>query len=1068
MSDKTLTPLPAGINRWRAILMIALLAAGAMGIWWAVARADREMRQEMLTQTRMVAQAMNLDNIRALTGTAHDLDLPDYQKLKAQISRVKQANDKCRFVYLLGYKSDGKIVFLMDSEPVGSKDYSPPGQVFDEATEELRNAFDTKMEFVEGPVLDRWGIWVSGLVPLVDPKNGDLLAVLGMDIEAHTWKWDVAGRAALPVGLILAMLIGMAAVFAATRRVDASPKPVLRRLLLPLAVLLILLMAVEGALFWQQQRQRLAEDIKRQVSEVSGYLRIVLDQQASGLAAVLQVIAADTGIPQALRNRDAGRLLATWRPMFEKLHQQMNLTHFNFCDAKRVCFLRVNKPEQSGDRIESVTALEAERTGKTASGIELGPLGTFILRVVQPVFADGLLAGYVELGKEIEDVLAPLHRRAELQLVVTIHKEYLNRKNWEDGMRLLKREANWDRLPRSVVIYASQDRLPEALVSLGDHDTVGQQAQAETEREITFEGKDWRVSASPLKDASGKEVGELLVMCEITTAKAAYTRSLLLAGTTGGVLLMFLLSFVCVLLYRTDRGILAQEAELRENEEKYRGLIETTNTGYVIVDAEGKVLDANSEYARLTGYNDIKEILGRSVIEWTVEHDQGKNVAALEQCMKTGIVKHLELDYIGRDGWSIPVEINATAISTSEGVKILSLVRDISDRRRAEDEKAKLEAQLVEAQKMEAIGTLAGGIAHDFNNILTAIIGNISIAMLDFQMKEQSRERLNQAEKACQQAQNLSKQLLTFSRGGVPIKQVVSIKRLITESASFACRGSQVKYEFSLPDDLWAVEADPGQISQVFQNLVINAIQAMPTGGRIKIRAENMEGGAGSDLPIHFGRYIKISIKDEGIGISAGHLSRIFDPYFTTKQKGSGLGLAISYSIIKNHHGHISVESELGIGTTFNVYLPASYQKIIQPPKENMEIFSGKGKILVMDDEAMVREVLDKMLLYLGYEVKFAKDGAEAIEFFTQSEKSGDHFAAVIFDLTVPGGMGGKEAMARLLEIDPRIKGIVSSGYSDDPIMADFRKYGFKGVTAKPYRITELSKILQEVVTGEP
>jgi PAS domain S-box-containing protein len=1066
MSDKNLTPLPAGINRWRSILMIAILAAGAMGIWWAVERADREMRQELLTQTRLVAQAVNLEHVKALTGTAHDLHLPLYQQLKAQLSRVKQANDKCRFVYLLGRKSDGKIVFLVDSEPVGSKDYSPPGQVFDEATEELRNVFDTKMEFVEGPTPDRWGIWVSGLVPIADPQKGDLLAVLGMDIDAHTWKWDVAARAALPVGLILALLIGMATVFAATRRVDASPKPVLRRLLPPLAVLLILLMAGVGALFWQQQRQRLAEDIKRQVSEVSGYLSMVLDQQASGLAAVLQLIASDTGIPQALRNRDADRLLAIWRPLFEKLHRQMNLTHFNFLDAKRVCLLRVNKPEQSGDRIESITALEAERTGKTASGIELGPLGTFTLRVVQPVFADGLLVGYVELGKEIEDVLAPLHRLAELQLVVTIHKEYLNRKNWEDGMRLLKREANWDRLPRSVVIYASQDRLPEALVSLGDQ--VGQQAHAETEREIVFEGKEWRVSASPLQDASGKEIGDLLVMCEITTVKAAHARLLGLAGTAGGLLLMFLLSFVCVLLYRTDRGILAQEAELRENEEKYRGLIETTNTGYVIVDAEGKVLDANSEYARLTGYNDIKEILGRSVIEWTAEDDQRKNAAALEQCLKTGFVKHLELDYVGRDGWFMPVEMNATAISTSEGVKFLGLVRDISDRRRVEDEKAKLEAQLVQAQKMEAIGTLAGGIAHDFNNILTAIIGNISLTMLDFQMKKQSRERLNQAEKACQQAQKLSQQLLTFSRGGAPIKEVVSVKRLITESVSFASRGSQVKYELSLPAALWAVEADPGQISQVSQNLVINAIQAMPTGGMIKIRGENMEVGAGSDLPIDFGRYIKISIKDEGIGISAEHLSRIFDPYFTTKQKGSGLGLAISYSIIKNHHGHISVESELEIGTTFNVYLPASDQEVIQPPKEDMELISGKGKILVMDDEPMVREVLDKMLSYLGYEVKFAKDGAEAIKFFSQSEKSGDSFAAAIFDLTVPGGMGGKEAMARLLEIDPRVKAIVSSGYSDDPIMADFRKYGFKGVIAKPYRIIELSKILQEVVTGEP
>jgi len=382
-----------------------------------------------------------------------------------------------------------------------------------------------------------------------------------------------------------------------------------------------------------------------------------------------------------------------------------------------------------------------------------------------------------------------------------------------------------------------------------------------------------------------------------------------------------------------------------------------------------------------------------------------------------------------------------------------------------EDEKAKLEAQLVQAQKMEAIGTLAREIAHDFNNILTAIIGNISLAMLDSQMGEQSRENLDQAEKACLHAQNLSRQLLTFSSGGAPIKEVVSVKRLITESASFACRGSQVQYEFSLPDDLRAVEADPGQISQVFQNLVINAIQAMPTGGMIKIRGENLEVEAGSKLPISAGRYVKISIKDEGIGISAEHLPRIFDPYFTTKQKGSGLGLAISYSITKNHHGHISVKSELGTGTTFNVYLPASDRKIIQHPKEEMELLSGKGKILVMDDEAMVREVLGKILLSLGYEVKFAEDGDKAIEFSSQAEKSGDPFAAVILDLTVAGGMGGKEAMARLLEIDPQVKAIVSSGYSDDPIMADFQKYGFAAVIAKPYKVADLGRVIKKALT---
>jgi len=396
-----------------------------------------------------------------------------------------------------------------------------------------------------------------------------------------------------------------------------------------------------------------------------------------------------------------------------------------------------------------------------------------------------------------------------------------------------------------------------------------------------------------------------------------------------------------------------------------------------------------------------------------------------------------------------------------------NLLQEMQERQKAEDEKTKLEAQLVQTQKMEAIGTLAGGIAHDFNNILTAIIGNISLAMLDLQMQESSRARLTEAEKACLQAQNLSRQLLTFSKGGAPIKEVVSVNRLIIESVSFACRGSQVNYKTSLPNNLWAVEADPGQISQVLQNLVINAIQAMPTGGMIKIQGENVWVTAESELPLDIGRYVKISIQDEGTGILAEHLSRIFEPYFTTKQKGSGLGLAISYSIIKRHHGHIAAESELGTGTTFNVYLPACNREVVQPRREDGKLLCGKGKILIMDDEAMVREVLGKMLLSLGYEVAFAENGTEAIEVLSHSEESGDPFAAAILDLTIPGGMGGKEAMASLLKINPQVKAIASSGYSDDPVMADFKKYGFSAVLAKPYKVSELGKILNQALDGK-
>jgi signal transduction histidine kinase/CheY-like chemotaxis protein len=376
-----------------------------------------------------------------------------------------------------------------------------------------------------------------------------------------------------------------------------------------------------------------------------------------------------------------------------------------------------------------------------------------------------------------------------------------------------------------------------------------------------------------------------------------------------------------------------------------------------------------------------------------------------------------------------------------------------------------LEDQFLQAQKMEAVGTLAGGMAHDFNNILTAILGNIGLAVLDGKIGPRVQDRLAQAEAACLRAQALSQQLLTFAKGGAPVRKLFSVAELLTESTAFACVGSPVKCETSFPENLWWLEADPGQIGQVFQNLTINAIQAMPTGGTIKVWAENLTLGTdSSDLPLSAGRYIKISLRDQGMGIPAEHLPRIFDPYFTTKQKGSGLGLASAYAIVNKHHGHIAVESKPGVGTTFNIYLPAVERQVTPQPEEDRELLVGTGKILVMDDEEMVRKLLGGILPRLGYEAEFARDGGEAIERFVEAQGSGQAFAAVILDLTVPGGIGGKETMTRLLEIDPRVKAIVSSGYSDDPIMAEFEQYGFSGVIAKPYKISELGNILNQVI----
>jgi len=481
--------------------------------------------------------------------------------------------------------------------------------------------------------------------------------------------------------------------------------------------------------------------------------------------------------------------------------------------------------------------------------------------------------------------------------------------------------------------------------------------------------------------------------------------------------------------------------------ERFRHLSEVAFDG-VAVTEKGVFLEVNKPFAHMFGY-EVPEMLGLPVLQLVAPECQED----VKQKILSEYEKPYELIGVRKDGRHFPIEAcGKSFLSEGRNLRITSL-RDITDRK-------KTEGELLRVQKLESLGVLAGGIAHDFNNILTAILGNISLAMLYVKPGNVLFERLLEAENASVRARSLTQQLLTFSKGGTPVKKTASIVDLIKESAGFVLRGSQVKCDFILADNIWPVEVDEGQMSQVIQNLVINADQAMPDGGTITVRVENNIVTAEDVLPLRERRYVKITIQDHGIGIPEEYLEKIFDPFFSTKQKGSGLGLATAYSIIKKHDGYITVESEMGSGTKFLIYLPASRKHVIKKQALGGIPICGAGKVLFMDDEEMVRNTAGEMLRRIGYTVEFARDGAQAIEVYVKAQLSGQPFDAIIMDLTIPGGLGGKETIKKLLEIDPEVKAIVSSGYSNDPVMADYKKYGFAGVIAKPYRIKQLSEQL--------
>ena len=502
------------------------------------------------------------------------------------------------------------------------------------------------------------------------------------------------------------------------------------------------------------------------------------------------------------------------------------------------------------------------------------------------------------------------------------------------------------------------------------------------------------------------------------------------------------------------------ELALRESEERFRIMIEEGSDLIIILEKSGTIIYQSPSIERTLGYG-AEEMIGRDIIEFIHPGDLRRFVIAYSELLRNPSgVPALEMRVKHHDGsWRV-LEIKAKEITRHHTLKgIIANCRDITDRK-------KIEEELYKAQKLESLGLLAGGIAHDFNNILTSIIGNIALAKIDIDAESEAFESLTDAEKASYRAKDLTLQLLTFSRGGSPIKKTISLVELIQETIIFTLRGTQIQCDLSIPEDLWLVDVDEGQISQVFNNLIINAIQSMSGDGKIDISARNrvitpMEKRR---YPLTPGCYISISIKDYGVGIPEELLQKIFDPYFTTKKDGSGLGLSTVYSIIKNHSGHVEVESQFGHGATFTLFFPISEGKIPEDAGIPMPAGFGEGKILLMDDDVQVLKVMEKLLSRLGFQVQCSKDGAQAFELFCGAIEDGTPFNLVILDLTIQGGLGGKATMEAIRQVDPEVQAIVASGYSENPVMSEYRKYGFNAVAKKPFQIDELIQIIHSLI----
>lgn len=724
-----------------------------------------------------------------------------------------------------------------------------------------------------------------------------------------------------------------------------------RRLFPSLTVLVILPLVAAVALLWHQHQLRMADLIAEDALEMTKDLEMILNLQGAGLATVMQPIAADSCVQKALVDRNADALLATWQPVFTAMHRDNHLTHLYFYDRNRTCLLRVHAPEQRGDRIDRFTALEAERTGQLACGLELGPRGTFSLRVVKPVIVSGTTIGYVELGKEIEEALSTLrsHREAWNQMAIIIQKVRLDRQAWETTQHLLGREADWDRLPRHVVGFASQGHLQDAFATWATSATnllVPRQGEAE----VVSDGRLWRILATPLRDASGARIGDLLAMRDVTSERDALLKHLVLGGSAALLLLILVLVFVHRLLTSADRRIDAQQASLRHERWRLGSIIEATHAGTWEWDAVSGTIVVSERWAGILGHQEMRA-LDRTAWERLFHPDDLPVAQKQLEGHLAGAVPHLDFECRLRHqaGHWVWIHCRGRIVTRSSAGAPLLLVgthSDVSERKLAEAEHLKLQqlkmarelGEMMHANRLVALGTLMAGLAHEFNHPAQVVLLNQkslrsmveacaatarnldgpAVGLLSWaEVAVIAPQMLDDMELATTHLNELIENVQNFARPSEGLCQAVTYAMLTSVSrsslrlvASYARR-----CQVTLVDEVGtAGDPQPGCscLQQIVVNLLINAIQASQTGDCVTIACQRGGGRLG------------LTVSDSGAGIDPAVLEKLGQPFVTTRksQGGNGLGLFICMQLVAEQGGSLELTPRQPCGTIARMSYP--------------------------------------------------------------------------------------------------------------------------------------------------
>ncbi len=497
--------------------------------------------------------------------------------------------------------------------------------------------------------------------------------------------------------------------------------------------------------------------------------------------------------------------------------------------------------------------------------------------------------------------------------------------------------------------------------------------------------------------------------------------------------------------------------------QRYQSAFENSREALLLFSRRKKFLNVSKRLVQLSQYSK-QELLSMTLDILFPDLLSHLHIPTVEQENQTFLPCVFETLLLTQRKNRVPVKISVCLLPFQPNADLVfqGTIHDITLGKKNQDE-------FQRAEKLKSIGDLAGGIAHNFNNIMTGLYGNIALARLELSTETKAFSYLKKAENSMEEAIKLTKRLLTFAKGGDPIIEDTDIAALVLDTIAFNLSGSNIRPRVISSQNLWPIHGDRGQLEQVISNIVINSRQAMPKGGVFTIHMENSSLLKDNLLTISKGPYVKITLSDEGAGIHHKNVDRIFDPYFTTQKNGGGMGLAICYSIIKKHNGHIYVSSQRGTGTSITLYLPAisplSQKETTMESDLSDPNSDAPAKILVMDDEEPIRTITKKMLETFGYSVTLTENGEEAIEVYSKAFEEKPSFDLVIMDLTIPGGMGGKDASKKILGIDPGARIVISSGYSNDPIMSNHQDYGLKGIIPKPYRIAEFKKTVDQLLS---